>query len=244
MIFKAKYVQYIPELIANEYKKSTHNIIDALKSLIEKEEILEEEAAYDGREVDPTQFETPSFETVVIASAITSDGTPITLTNHHPYTEFFLEDLHYYSGGYMESPFRIPSPYFVLAPTSFYKDNDIKNLHPSEMVAINNVVVLQYVTPEQGQEEVWLYVDVLSPTELPHTLPYYYTSSLDRKWNVQVCKDAGLSYPHLNLRGVELSVYDDELEREVWDMSSTTDVCVCEGLSYVDVRQWRLENDE
>lgn len=241
MILKAKYMSFMPELICKQYKKSSDTLIEVIKSLLQQEEEHENKDDFYFPDDAYVEFDTPSIETIVYLTVLKEDGTPMLLTNDNPYAAFFLEDLEYYSSTHMESPFTIPSPSFVLAPDSFYNNNNILNLHPGSYLSIHSAVILQYITPEEGQEEVHVYADVLSPIDIPHVLPVHYRDILSRKWITSVLEPGSIS-PH-EVRRAEVCLWDEIQNKQVWVKDSDTQVYINEGDALLDIHSWREEND-
>lgn len=241
MILKAKYMQFMPELICTQYRKSNDVLIEAIKSLLQQEEEHENKDDFYFPDDAHIEFATPSLETIIYLTVLQEDGTPMMLTSDNAYSAFFLEDLEYYSGAYMESPFTVESPYFVLAPDAFYNNNNIVNLNPSDYLSIHSAVVLQYLTPEEGQEEVHVYADVLSPIDIPHVLPVHYRDILSRKWAVSVL-DPG-SIPLHKVKREEVCLWDEVQNKQVWVRDNDTNVYINEGDALLDIHTWREEND-
>ena len=240
MILKAKYMQYIPEMLCTQYKKSSDVLIEAIKSLLQQEEEHENKDDFYFPDDAHIEFATPSMETIVYLTVLQEDGTPMLLTNDNPYAAFFLEDLEHYSAAYMESPFNVESPSFVLAPDAFYNNNNIYNIPPGAYMSIHSAVVLQYITPEEGQESVNLYVDVLSPIEIPHVLPVHYRNILSRKWITSVLEPGSIQLHEV--RKVEVCLWDEVQDRQVWVMGADTQVYINEGDALLDINSWREEN--
>lgn len=239
MILKAKYMQYIPEMLCTQYKKSSDTLIEAIKSLLQSEEEHENKEDFYFPDDAHIEFATPSMETIAYLTVLQEDGTPMMLTNDSPYSAFFLEYLEHFSGAYIESPFTVESPSFVLAPDSFYSNNNIYNIPPGAYVSIHSAVVLQYITPEEGQESVNIYVDVLSPLDIPHVLPVHYRNIVSRKWITSVLDT---SYPLHELKKEEVCLWDEVRDEEVWVRDSDTQVYIHEGNALLDIHTWREEN--
>lgn len=241
MILKAKYMSFMPDLICKQYKKSSDTLIEVIKSLLQQEEEHENKDDFYFPDDAHIEFNTPSLETIVYLTVLQEDGTPMLLTNDNPYAAFFLEDLEYFSGAHMESPFNVESPYFVLAPDAFYNNNNIYNIPPGAYMSIHSAVILQYLTPEEGQESVNVYVDVLSPIDIPHVLPVHYRDILSRKW-ITSTLDPG-SIPLHEVRREEVCLWDEVRDKEVWVSGSDTQVYIHEGNALLDIHTWREEND-
>lgn len=241
MILKSKFMQQMPWAIARQYQKSSDVLIDTITSILKEEEEHESKVDYYFPDDVEASFDRPSIETIVYLTVFQEDGAPMMLMTDSPYSGYFLKDLEMYSQHYMESPFTVQSPSFVLAPDSFYESNNIYNLSPADYLAIHSAVVLQYITPEDGQEEVNVYVDVLSPLEIPSILPTYYMATFTMKWAIH-CLQSSPGRKHPYYLKEEIAILDEH-DTEVWVPNSSTQLYISEGEALVDIDTWRDEHD-